>query len=228
MLGFPSPEPGLTTVGSLRDRNGVRSLRRAASASTPPTCNTPAAPTSLNQTIDKLWLFLGLGVLGGTLLAMLAGLTVANRAMRPIARLTSTARDIASTRDPSQRMPVSESEDEVAELALTLDQMLRELDAARTETEQVIQVTARVHRGRVTRAAHSAHEHPRQPRAAAGAARRGPASRRGGGDRCLGPPLVPADAQPGRRPAAAGPSGCRAHGSPEGGRPGRDRRRRGP
>jgi two-component system OmpR family sensor kinase len=95
--------------------------------------------SSLNTTIDKLWLFLVLGVLGGTLLATLAGLTVANRAMRPIARLTSTARDIASTRDPSRRMPVSESEDEVGELALTLDQMLGELDAARTETEQVVQ-----------------------------------------------------------------------------------------
>jgi two-component system, OmpR family, sensor kinase len=95
--------------------------------------------SDLNQTIDKLWLFLALGVVGGTLLATLAGLTVANRAMRPIARLTSTARDIASTRDPSRRMPLAESEDEIAELALTLDEMLRELDAARTETEQVIQ-----------------------------------------------------------------------------------------
>jgi two-component system OmpR family sensor kinase len=96
--------------------------------------------SNLNATIDNLWLFLGLGVLGGTLLATLAGLTVANRAMRPIARLTATARDITSTRDTSRRMPLPESEDEIAELALTLDQMLRELDAARTETEQMVQV----------------------------------------------------------------------------------------
>ena len=32
-----------------------------------------------------------------------------------------------------------ESEDEVAELAQTLDEMLRELDAARSETQQMIQ-----------------------------------------------------------------------------------------
>ncbi len=59
--------------------------------------------------------------------------------MRPIASLTATARKIANTRDPSMRVPQPESDDEVAELALTLDQMLRELDAARTETDQMIQ-----------------------------------------------------------------------------------------
>ena len=36
-------------------------------------------------------------------------------------------------------MPEPENDDEVAELARTLDQMLRELDAARSETEQMMQ-----------------------------------------------------------------------------------------
>jgi signal transduction histidine kinase len=94
----------------------------------------------LDETINHLWLFLGLGVLGGTLLATLAGLAVAGRAMRPIAALTSTARGIAETRDPSRRVPQPAADDEVAELARTLDQMLRELDAARSETEQMMQV----------------------------------------------------------------------------------------
>jgi two-component system OmpR family sensor kinase len=94
---------------------------------------------SVDATVDKLWLFLFAGVLGGTLLATLAGLAVASRAMRPIAALTATARRIADTRDPSQRVPQPESDDEVAELARTLDQMLRELDAARTETDQMMQ-----------------------------------------------------------------------------------------
>jgi two-component system, OmpR family, sensor kinase len=138
MLGFPSPEPGLATVGSLRV--ATEPITPESSLAVDPVYLQYARSTDgLNQTIDKLWLFLVLGVLGGTLLATLAGLAVANRAMRPIARLTATARDIASTRDPSRRMPLSESEDEVAELARTLDQMLRELDAARTETEQVVQ-----------------------------------------------------------------------------------------
>jgi two-component system, OmpR family, sensor kinase len=137
--GLPAPEvAGLSRAGdvSFVVTPVVGTLMR----SSPVYVQYAQSRNDLNATIDKLWFFLGLGVLGGTLLATLAGLAVANRAMRPIARLTATARDIASTRDPSQRMPVSESEDEVAELALTLDQMLRELDAARTETEQMVQV----------------------------------------------------------------------------------------
>jgi signal transduction histidine kinase len=73
------------------------------------------------------------------LLATLAGLWVARRAMRPIAGLTATAREIASTRDPSLHMPEPVTEDEVAELARTLDSMLGELDAARTESQQMVQ-----------------------------------------------------------------------------------------
>ncbi len=91
-----------------------------------------------NRTIARLWLFLGGGVLVGTLLAGFAGMSVAARAMRPIADLTGTARTIARTRDPSLRIPEPENDDEVAELARTLDEMLRELDAARTETESTI------------------------------------------------------------------------------------------
>jgi two-component system, OmpR family, sensor kinase len=93
----------------------------------------------VQTTIDKLWLFLGAGVLVGTVLAYLAGLAVAGRAMRPISSLTAAAREIASTRDPSRRMPTLRSDDEVAELARTLEQMLRSLDQARSETEQAMQ-----------------------------------------------------------------------------------------
>jgi two-component system OmpR family sensor kinase len=94
---------------------------------------------SLESTMGRLWLFLGLGVFGGTVLALLAGLAVAGRAMSPIASLTAAARQVAATRDPSQRIPRPETDDEVAELAETLEQMLRELDAARGETEQMVQ-----------------------------------------------------------------------------------------
>ncbi len=94
---------------------------------------------SLESTMGRLWLFLGIGVFGGTVLALLAGLAVASRAMSPIASLTAAARQVATTRDPSQRIPMPETDDEVAELAATLDQMLRELDAARGETEQMVQ-----------------------------------------------------------------------------------------
>jgi len=94
---------------------------------------------SIDATIERLWLFLAGGVLGGTMLATLAGLAVAMRAMAPIAGLTAAAREIAATRDPSRRLPEPGSDDEVGELAATLGQMLRQLDAARAETEQMIQ-----------------------------------------------------------------------------------------
>ncbi len=89
----------------------------------------------LDSTVDRLWLFIAAGVLGGTLLAILAGVAIAGRAMRPISALTATARQIASTGDPSSHMPDPEVSDEVGELARTLEQMLRSLDAARTERE---------------------------------------------------------------------------------------------
>jgi two-component system OmpR family sensor kinase len=93
----------------------------------------------IDDTVDRVWLLILGGILGGTLLASFAGVAIAGRAMRPIASLTSTAREIATTRDTSRRMPDPAVEDEVGELALTLDQMLRSLDAARSERESAMQ-----------------------------------------------------------------------------------------
>jgi two-component system OmpR family sensor kinase len=89
-------------------------------------------------TVTRVELLLLLGVLIGTGLALLAGMTIARRAMAPIARLTTTAAEIARTRDPSRGVPQSEADDEVSELARTLQGMLRELDAARGETEAML------------------------------------------------------------------------------------------
>jgi two-component system OmpR family sensor kinase len=93
----------------------------------------------VDSTVDRLWLFIAAGVFFGTLLASFAGVAIARRAMRPIASLTATAREIATTRDPSRQMPEPAVEDEVGELALTLEQMLRSLDAARAEREGAMQ-----------------------------------------------------------------------------------------
>ena len=90
---------------------------------------------SVARTIARVRFFLALGVAGGTLLAFLAGMWVARRAMRPIAGLTRAAREVARTRDPDIRLPRPEANDEVSDLAATLEDMLRELGAARAETE---------------------------------------------------------------------------------------------
>ncbi|MGH2992794.1 MAG: sensor histidine kinase [Solirubrobacterales bacterium] len=134
---FGPPEPGVKTVGSYE----------VASTSIP--TNQLGFPEvfvqygrdtdDLQRTMDKLWLFLGAGVLIGTVLAYLAGHAVAARAMRPISSLTAAAREIGSTRDPSRRIPTPSTDDEVAELARTLDEMLRALDQSRSETQQAME-----------------------------------------------------------------------------------------
>ena len=94
--------------------------------------------SALDATIARVELLLLLGVMAGTALALLAGITIARRAMAPIAELTSTAKEIARTRDPSRSVPEPLADDEVAQLARTLGGMLRELDAARAETEATL------------------------------------------------------------------------------------------
>jgi signal transduction histidine kinase len=93
----------------------------------------------VEATVNRVRFFLLVGVLSGAGLALLAGLWIATRAMAPIAELTAAAREIGRTRDPARRVPTTEADDEVAELAQTLDDMLRALDAARTETEASLQ-----------------------------------------------------------------------------------------
>ncbi|HEX6780650.1 MAG TPA: HAMP domain-containing sensor histidine kinase [Solirubrobacterales bacterium] len=94
---------------------------------------------AVDSTVTRLWLFIVLGILGGTALAVLAGVALARRAMRPIATLTSTAQEIAATGDPSKQLPQPTAEDEVAELTHTLQEMLNALDASQTEREAAMQ-----------------------------------------------------------------------------------------
>ena len=135
-LGPPSGTGELRTVGDFRVADAR--VLTYNSLGGPLYVQYARDTTSTSKTIARLWLFLACGVVAGTVLAGLAGMSVARRAMRPIANLTGTARTIARTRDPSLRIPEPENEDEVAELARTLDEMLRELDAARNESEATV------------------------------------------------------------------------------------------
>jgi two-component system, OmpR family, sensor kinase len=130
-----SPSGGIREVGAL----SVATQPITASGSLPGFVQYARPHEGTNETVARLWLFLGAGVLGGTLLALLAGLAVADRAMRPIKALTGLARQITSTRDPSKRIPVPATEDEVGELARTMDGMLQALDEATSEREQALE-----------------------------------------------------------------------------------------
>jgi signal transduction histidine kinase len=94
--------------------------------------------SEVSGTQDRLRFLLGVGVLGGALLALCAGLLIARNAMRPVTRLTATAREVTRTRDPDRTVPVPHAEDEVAELAGTLNEMLAALAESRAETEAML------------------------------------------------------------------------------------------
>jgi signal transduction histidine kinase len=98
-----------------------------------------AVPLSdVDHTAAEVQIFLLLGVLGGTVAALIAGLFVSARAMRPIVELTDAAREIERTRDARGQIPHPEAEDEIAELARTLEGMLGALDAARSHTQTML------------------------------------------------------------------------------------------
>jgi signal transduction histidine kinase len=71
-----------------------------------------------------------LALLGTTLLSLAAGWFVAGRMLRPISRITSTARRVAAGVDLRARIAASGPNDELRELAETFDQMLERLDRA--------------------------------------------------------------------------------------------------
>jgi two-component system OmpR family sensor kinase len=98
-----------------------------------------AQPLSdIDPTLARVQALLLLGVLGGAVLALLAGLFVSDRAMAPIKELTSAAREIGRTEDTTRRIPHPEAEDEIAVLARTLEGMLGALDASRTRTQRLL------------------------------------------------------------------------------------------
>jgi signal transduction histidine kinase len=127
-----SPSTGIRNVGDL----AVATQRITTPGSLPGYIQYARPFQPVDDTLARLWFFLAAGVVGGTLLALLAGLAVADRAMKPIASLTALARQITSTRDPSKRIPAPAADDEVGELARTMDGMLQALDEARSQQEQ--------------------------------------------------------------------------------------------
>jgi signal transduction histidine kinase len=92
----------------------------------------------IEASVHRVRLFLLLGVLAGSTLAFALALMLSRRALAPISRLTATAHEIAMTRDPSRRVPIPDTDDEVGELARTLDTMLQALEASREEREAVL------------------------------------------------------------------------------------------
>ncbi len=131
----PPVQPGSGERGGYLVETRYRVLESSSGLSAPVWIEYARPLRDVKNAIAGLRIFLAFGVGVGTLLALLGGLALAKRSLRPITALTATARDIARTRDPARRVPEPTSDDEVAELARTFDEMLEGLEASRNETE---------------------------------------------------------------------------------------------
>lgn len=83
---------------------------------------------NVKETLNGLRIFLFTAVPSVLLLATLVGRFMARRALKPVAKITQTARDIGSGVDLSKRIPVSEVKDEIGLLANTFNDMMERLE----------------------------------------------------------------------------------------------------
>lgn len=83
----------------------------------------------LRALLDTVRLALLLGGAGVTALALVGGLFLARRALRPVADVTDTARAIALSGDFGGRVEGARPDDEVGELALAFNEMLAALES---------------------------------------------------------------------------------------------------
>ena len=85
----------------------------------------------IEDTLDDTRRFVVLAAIAAALLAAALATGLAGRALRPLRRLSSGAREIERTGDASQRLPVPPTRDEVGTLGTTLNAMLGSLERAR-------------------------------------------------------------------------------------------------
>jgi two-component system, OmpR family, sensor kinase len=85
----------------------------------------------IEDTLDDTRRFVVLAALAAALLAAALATGLARRALRPLRRLSSGAREIERTSDASRRLPVPPAPDEVGTLGTTLNAMLGSLERAR-------------------------------------------------------------------------------------------------
>jgi two-component system, OmpR family, sensor histidine kinase MprB len=91
----------------------------------------------VDRALSRIKLFLLLIAGGGIAVAGALGLLVARSALAPVRRLTETAEDVSRTRDLSQRIDVTGS-DELSRLASTFNSMLAALEESARAQRQLV------------------------------------------------------------------------------------------
>ena len=74
----------------------------------------------------------------GAVGTFVVGWWIAGHALRPVADLTGTARQIAQSGEPSRRVPVGSERDELGQLARTFNEMLGSLEAAQVAQQRFV------------------------------------------------------------------------------------------
>jgi two-component system, OmpR family, sensor kinase len=90
-----------------------------------------ASTNDLEKTLNNVHLFVLIAALVAAAVAALALAVLMRRALAPLGRLTGAATEIEQTGDSSRRLPQPDSDDEVGQLAATLNRMLATLERAR-------------------------------------------------------------------------------------------------
>jgi signal transduction histidine kinase len=97
-----------------------------------------ASTSSIDGTIAEARRLLVFSAIAAAIAAGLVAAALARRALRPLARLSDGAREIARTSDPARRLPEPGTQDELSELAGTLNSMLAALGDARDRERRFV------------------------------------------------------------------------------------------
>ena len=92
----------------------------------------------LETTLSQLRLIYTIGAAAVLLFGLLTGWVVTHFGLKPVVRLTETAREIVRAEDLVRRVPVSRTRDEIAILAVTFNQMLDRLQALFEDQRQFL------------------------------------------------------------------------------------------
>ncbi len=131
----PPVQPGSGERGGYLVETRYRVLESSSGLSAPVWIEYARPLRDVQNAIAGLRIFLAFGVGIGTLLALLGGLALAKRSLRPITALTATARDIARTRDPRGAFPSRRPTTRSPSWRARSTRCSKGLEASRNETE---------------------------------------------------------------------------------------------
>ena len=93
--------------------------------------------TEVEQSLNRIGIFLVLVALGGIVIAAGLGLVVARAALTPVTRLTTTVERVSETQDLSERIEV-DGKDELSRLAASFNTMLGALEESTRAQRQLV------------------------------------------------------------------------------------------